>query len=509
MRRAGRILTLMLAASLLVVGSGTGLSNPVDASWVETRFATGCDPGPYAPPPSPEHLETNYPGLGTSSAPASLDVSLDSAGQPILGTGFNLEHALWSCPEFRGLFRSQILDPFMPAIARVDTGLLPAAPPSLSADDLNPSVYESVLSSAPYADSWRFFHRLDRAGVKIVLGIWGGPQQFTDDGTRLGRLLPSHYDDYVDYVFTVANFIVQQGIPVWATTIANEPDGGDGNQIPPEGLAYIADQLAPRLHNIGVRLYGPDTTSAAGALTYLPLLLDDPIITSNLAFVGFHQYYPSPDVTSVVQLVHERQPGLPVVATEYTSFDFGDLDAGQEANAQNGFALQVVATLLNHYRDGVDAALYWDAVDYLQPGHDAITKWGLLRGPAYDFQPRQRYFAFSQVLPYLQPGAQVLAADQQSGQTLTSLAVRQAGGMPVVFLDNQDFNPVDLMLRFSGTEALEYSSLSVTRTERTRKAEHVGRVSMRGGVGQLTLPPRSLTTLFPTGFGPQLDDSSG
>ena len=38
-----------------------------------------------------------------------------------------------------------------------------------------PSVYQSMLSSAPYADSWRFFQGLDRAGVKIVLGVWGGP----------------------------------------------------------------------------------------------------------------------------------------------------------------------------------------------------------------------------------------------------------------------------------------------------------------------------------------------
>ena len=66
-----------------------------------------------------------------------------------------------------------------------------------------------------------------------------------------------------------------------------------------------------------------------------------------------------------------------VVITEYTSFGFGDLDDGQEANAQTGFALDIASTLLSHYRQGVDAALYWDAVDYLQPGHDADDPLGL------------------------------------------------------------------------------------------------------------------------------------
>src|SRR5579872_5832469 len=269
MARAARALALTLVAAFLLLGSSGTVRTDAAGPWVETRFQTGCDPGPFDPPPPPEHLQTQYPPLGADLLPATVTVDLDvgaaGTGPPILGTGFNFENALWSCPEFRGLFRSEILDPFMPAIARVDTGLLPAAPAELPAQDLGPAVYESVLSSPQYADSWRFFQRLNRAGVKIVLGVWGGPGQFTDDGTRLGTLLPAHYYDYVDYVFTVVNFVVRQGISVWATTIANEPDGGDGNQIPPEGVAYIAHQLAPRLADIGVKLYGPDTADSADA----------------------------------------------------------------------------------------------------------------------------------------------------------------------------------------------------------------------------------------------------
>src|SRR5215468_7865646 len=226
-----RALTILVSASLLIVGSASSVARSSAGPWEETRFRTGCDPMPYHSPPPPEHHESHYPALDNSAEPVSLQVELGSAQtRPILGTGFNFEHALWSCPEFRSIFRSEILDTFKPAIARLDTGLLPAAPPDLPAQQLNPAVYESVLSSAPYADSWRFFQRLNRAGVRIVLGVWGGPAQFTRDGTRLGLLEPAHYDDYVDYVATVVGFIVrQQNIPIWATTIANEPDGGDSN----------------------------------------------------------------------------------------------------------------------------------------------------------------------------------------------------------------------------------------------------------------------------------------
>ena len=423
------------------------------------------------------------------------------------GSGFNLEHALWSCPAFRGLFRTEILDPFRPSIVRLDSGLLPAAPAELRADELNPAVYESVLSSTPYADSWRMFKRLNRANVKIILGVWGGPAQFTLDGTRRGVLNPAHYDDYVEYVATVVHFLVQrQGIQLWATTIANEPDGGDGNQIPPDGLAYIAHQLAPRVAADGVKLYGPDTANGDNALIYLPRLLDDPVIADNLAFVGFHQYYPSGEVEQVAEFVHARQPELPIIITEYTSFGFGDLDDGQEANAQIGYALDIGAMVVEHYRSGVDAALYWDAVDYLQPGHDAITRWGFLRGPDRDFARRARYYGMRQILPYLQPGARVLPDTRSGGPNLHAIGISAPDGTPTIVLVSQDWGPLDLTLSLSGGSAVDVASWSVTRTERGHLGERLGRVRVEDGSAQMLLPPRSITTLVPSGQSPIVDD---
>jgi hypothetical protein len=502
MGAAARVGVHLLVVGLLVIGSGSSVVESDDGVWAETRFHTGCDPGPSHPPPWPDPFVPHTPSADPLER-VTLQVDLggfERDARPILGTGFNFEHALWSCPEFRGLFRSEILDPFQPALARVDSGLLPAAPSELPAAALGPAVYESVLSSAPYADSWRFFQRLNRAGVRIVLGVWGGPAQFTDDGTRRGVLLPEHYDDYVDYVATVVDFLVHtQHVQLWATTIANEPDGGDGNQIPPDGLAYIAHRLAPRLAADGVKLYGPDTADGRDALPYLSLLLDDPVVADSLAFVGFHQYFPSAEVGDVVDFVRARRPDLPVIVTEYTSFGFGDLDDGQEAHNQYGFTLDVLTTLLSHYRQGVDAALYWDAVDYLQPGHDAVTRWGLLHDPGRDFARRVRYYGFAQILPYLQPGSQVLSDRQAGGSDLHTLEVRTSDGDPAIFLVSEDYGELDLTIELAGSDTGRFPQWVVTRTARGHLAEPIGRVRLTDGIGQLTLPPRSITTLFPAG----------
>src|ERR671926_1004062 len=153
-----RVVLLAFTAGLLLIGSAPGAARQADGvlsgAWAETRFHTGCDPGPYTPPGWPDPRVTHVRNPGPSE-PASLRVDLDSAAahHPILGAGFNFEHALWSCPEFRGLFRSEILDAFKPSIARIDSGLLPVAPPELPAADLSSTVYESMLSSAAYANS--------------------------------------------------------------------------------------------------------------------------------------------------------------------------------------------------------------------------------------------------------------------------------------------------------------------------------------------------------------------
>jgi O-glycosyl hydrolase len=254
--------------------------------------------------------------------------------------------------------------------------------------------------------------------------------------------------------------------------------------------------LAP----LGVKLYGPDTSSSQSALQYLPPLLDDPTVARDLAFVGFHEYYATQDVSQVVDYVRSRQPDLPVIVTEYTSFGFGDLDAGQEATDGVGFMLDIADTLLSHYRSNGAAALYWDAVDYLQPGHEAITRWGMLRGPQRDFARRRRYYGLLQVLPYLRPGARVLDTQKQGDATeLGELAVRTPSGAPAIFLVNQGVDEINVTLGLTGADVSAFPSLSVWRTDREHNAERLGRVHLQDGSGSLTLPARSLTTLFPPG----------
>jgi O-glycosyl hydrolase len=497
--------TLRLAAAILLASTAL-MSDLARAQFFPDREPTndelvfGCRPGPvepfmhHDPPVPPRPVPSDATPMGTTA----LVVDGASAQAPIQGTGFNLEHSLWSCPTFRPSLRRRLLEPFRPAVARVDTGQLPLAPEGVPAEQLGRESYQQIMAAPRYQPSWEFIRRLNRQQVQVMLGIWGAPGAFTDDGTRRGALLPEYLDKYVEYCTSIVDYLVRtQGLSIWAITIANEPDGGDGTYVSPDDLAEIARRLGPALQPYGVKLYGPDTASAENALDYLDPLIGDPAITPYLAAIATHQYFPSAYVEQLVETVRDSGTNLPVYITEYTSFHYGSLDRGQEASDEVGFMLDSAATLATLYDGGVDAALYWDAVDYYQAGHSAITRWGLLQGPDEAFFPRKRYFGMLQILPYLQPGARMLAATMTNDTWITPLAIRPPGdGVRdlAVVLVNQG-GP--MMLRITLQNLPDVDQLEVYLTDEDADLELQGHVTFSNGLGELFLPARSIVTLAP------------
>jgi O-glycosyl hydrolase len=475
-----------------------------DVEPTNDEIVFGCTPGPieelhHADPPLPPTRVASPSDLVQT---ASLRVTTGS-GRVVAGHGFNLEHSLWSCPDFRRVLDRWLLTPFQPEVARVDSGQLPFAPENASIHQLGRDVYHAMMDDPKYQPGWSMLRRLNREGMRLMLGVWGGPGQFTDDGTRRGTLLPAYADAYVDYVTAVVEYLTQrQHVAIWSVTVANEPDGGDGTTIPPELYVEVARRLGPRVARYGVTLYGPDTASAANARPYVQQLVADPDVLRWFGAIATHEYFVTHELGELVADVRAVSPNLPIYVTEYTSFRFGAMDRGQEATNEIGQmldSLQVYASLMNA---GADAALYWDAADYYQAGHAAVTRWGLLQGPDEAFAPRQRYFGFQQVLPYVQAGSTILPHQLTGPDRLAVLAIgggeRRPGDLTIAAVNRS--GPIQLTLTLDGPAPRGFE---VYVTARDRQFEHAGRLPVSGGAATLTVPARSVTTLT---AGPPPDD---
>jgi len=457
----------------------------------------GCDPGPVEelhhadPPIPPARVASSRDAMRTAS------LTVDTGGGRIVdGHGFNLEHTLWSCPSFRRVLDRSLLTPFQPSVARIDSGQLPFVDEDAPLGSLGWEMYQAMMDDPKYQPSWRMLRRLNSENVRLMLGIWGGPGQFNDDGTRRGQLLPEHADAYVEYVTAMVDYLVRhQQVSIWSVTVANEPDGGDGTYIPPDLYAEVARKLGPRVAAYGVHLNGPDTASAANALPYTDLILNDPDVLQWFGVISTHEYFTVHALSELVDRVKQVNAALPVYVTEYTSFRFGAMDRGQEATNEIGHmidSLQVYASLMNA---GADAALYWDAVDYYQAGHAAITRWGLLQGPGEVFAPRTRYYGFQQILPYVQPGSVVLPSALEGPERLSVLAIGGGAGRPddlSVAVINRT-GPIQLTVTLAGLQ--RPPAFEVYVTNKDVNYEHRGRVTTGRGAFTLTVPARSVTTL--------------
>ncbi|MGE3268154.1 MAG: hypothetical protein AB7P40_05365 [Chloroflexota bacterium] len=467
-----------------------------EAEPTNNEIQFGCEPGPveelhHADPPVPPARVSSR-----SDAVRAASLSVETTGGRVTqGHGFNLEHTLWSCPDFRRVMDRWLLTPFQPEVARVDSGQLPFVDEHAPVELLGRDHYRAHMDDPKYRPSWAMLRRLNRENVRLMLGVWGGPGQFNDDGTRRGALLPEHAEAYADYVTAIVEYlVVQQRISIWSVTVANEPDGGDGTFIPPDLYVEVARLLGPRVAKYGVTLYGPDTASAGNARPYVAALAAQPDVLQYFSSIATHEYFVNHELRELVQDVKDTGTDLPVYITEYTSFRYGAMDRGQEATNEMGHmldSLQVYASLMNA---GADNAIYWDAVDYYQAGHAAITRWGILQGPGEAFAPRTRYYGFQQVLPYVTAGSTILHSELTGPDRLAVLAIGGGEARPqdVTIAAINRSGPTQLTLTLDGP-APESFEVYVTNSE--SNFEHYGRILVQNGTASVLIPARSVTTL--------------
>ncbi|MBI4493836.1 MAG: hypothetical protein HY690_13675 [Chloroflexi bacterium] len=489
---AARLLVALVGALVLIAGW------PWLARAQEAPAWYGCQPGPAGParPPDPA------PPVEAATPPmeAFLFVDGEQAGRLLHGVGFNLEPTLWSCPDFHPVFQTYIADLLRPALVRVGITQRPWVPVGARRmEELSWAVYQRELDSPAMQPSWEFLAELNRQGIAPLVSLWGAPGAMTHNGMPTGRLRPEHFDHFVEYYEAAIDYLVRQrGIRIGAASVMNEPNCGDGARIAPAEYAYLARLLGARLEPYGVPLYGPETCDAETALNYLEALLAEPEALKYFALLGVHQNSLGPEVQHLVERVRGAGLALPVYVTEYTSFAYGNLDNGQPASDEWGYALDLAGLLAWHLASGADAALYWDGVDYLQEHHAAITQWGLLSGPTANppLAPRQRFWAMLQMVHPLQPGSRVLHLDLDAPPSLVPLAVlapaNQGEALTVLLVNLGGPVEVDMLLRNLPTPL---TSLRVFRSSAAETLVDLGFVEPEAGLLHLEVPARAIVTL--------------
>ena len=247
--------------------------------------------------------------------------------------------------------------------------------------------------------------------------------------------------------------------------------------------------LGPSLAQYDVKLYGPDTASAANALAVRRSAARGPgratVVRRHRHARVLHRQRAS---RSLSLTVHADRSDLPVYVTEYTSFQYGALDRGQEATTRSVMldSLQVYASLMNA---GADAALYWDAVDYYQAGHAAVTRWGLSRKARRGVRTEDALLGIPPDFA-VRAGRRRDSAASLNGPRSPGRAGSWRWLPPTRRSDGRgDQRAGPIQLTITSTDRRPRSSSTSGSPTPTTKFEHIGRVRVANGTARSRCPP--------------------
>jgi len=284
-------------------------------------------------------------------------------------------------------------------------------------------------------------------GSKIWASPWSPPAWMKRNGRyscqsepETSRLIwtPEIRSAYARYFFRFIQAYRDEGIPVYAIHVQNEPDAC---QVFPSCLwtgeemrDFIRDDLAPRFRKDRL-----DTEIWLGTINhgdyrkYAGVVLGDPDTAPIVAGVGYQW-----DGKWAVAETHRRHPGLRLMQTES--------ECGDGSN-DHGAGLYTWTLIKQYFEGGANSYLYWNMV-LDQTGNSTwgwsqnslVTVNRFTREVRYNFE----YYVMKHVGAFIQPGAVRI---QTGGDDAQALAFRNPDDTIVVVLSNPSFNPWTMTIR--------------------------------------------------------------
>ena len=158
--------------------------------------------------------------------------------------------------------------------------------------------------------------------LKVQLNSWTAPAWMKDNNSLVngGHLLPQYNAAWANYIVKAIQAYQAQGVPIWSTTVLNEPynivrDYPTMEVPASQSGVIIRDNLAPALATAGLTtriLAGDDSPFS---VDYTASVIDsDPLVSAELPGISSHGYF-NTDPAALSQL-HNLYPNKGIYQTE-------------------------------------------------------------------------------------------------------------------------------------------------------------------------------------------------
>lgn len=357
--------------------------------------------------------------------------------------------------------------------------------------------YNKLYETPKFQRVWDMMAYLNKRGVTGnlminfmgIIPLWMG-----------GEIVKPEYED--EYIEMLVSFFYYakntRHLQFGLISPMNEPDiRKEGPTVGPEQYARLLKKFISRMNDVGlngIQYAGPDVASMhTGIQKYLPEMIKEPVIMSNLAFWALHSYegyYANADSA----IKHSAYPQAKWQVTEWNEWCNG-CDDGKLGNYNYDYAASSLTRLLDLLSNGANGAILWEGYDSYYEHHapSPFSYWGVLEYNAESktYHPRKHFYTLSQFTRFISPGSVRIGVNASAKELMITAFRDERGQLAIIGLNPHDQDIViDGSLKdIPGVKRLQYYY--------TNSAENLQRgADIKAGKGfKAAIPANTIFTL--------------
>lgn len=312
-------------------------------------------------------------------------------------------------------------------------------------------------------------------GMTIIASPWSPPASMkTNNNLVGGELREDAYDDYAAHLDAFADFMSNNGVPIYAISVQNEPDV----TVTYESCDWNASQMLKFMREnastIKTRVMAPESFQFRRALS--DPILDDSLATANLDILAGHIYGGG---LSRYPLAEEK--GKEVWMTEHLS--------GENSQANDwSWCLPVAKEINDVMQAGMSAYVWWYIVRFYGPISDGERNSGA-KGSA-----TKKGYVMSQFSRFIRPGYH--RVDSKSWPTTGNVSITaykdSSSSRVVLVAVNTGSSPLEVAFRIENGAVNSFSTYTTSAAKNVVQGEDVAVIDDRC---TFDLEASSITTL--------------
>jgi glucuronoarabinoxylan endo-1,4-beta-xylanase len=281
-------------------------------------------------------------------------------------------------------------------------------------------------------------------------------------GTQWANLLASFAKD-----------VKAMGIPLYAISAQNEPDGSNFNHFEAADIVtWIKTYLGPAMAGTGVKIIAPETVNWCGFSTYEPAILNDATAASFVPILATHEYGCSPKAYPAIQAANKEFWETEIYESDTSS------DQGIGSGLNTAKLMHEALTISN-----VNAWHYW----WVHGGSNT----GLF--PNGSSMPSKRLWVMGNYSKFVRPGYVRIGAPiaPTSGVTVSAYFGATDRRVVIVAINTN----AAATSRVFGISGLAPSKITPWLTDATNDLKAQSPLPQSGNVFTYALPPKSVTSI--------------